>query len=277
MSDHEAIQGCWRLVSRLHRGKPVHDSATHWLFSGDKHKEIVPSLVDDGKLRSTFSLNEETDPKAIVITLDYNGPDGPPDPHPIVLRGFYRFKGDQLEICFGILSQFPESFSDENGLVTLQRHAGAVPESRKSSGTPALADEVLGRLAWDDNLNWYSGKIAKGDISVEVSLTRDQHGSVDRTQARARHVVQNLPTYIELARRYAVENLLDLKNDNWLDEEEEPLTAAAFRQRMTLESMVFSSNGGITFYHDDGNLFWGHCIQICVDAQDQCVGADIPG
>jgi len=277
MGDHEAIQGCWRLVSRVHRGQHVHDSATHYLFFGDSHKEIVPSLVDDGKLRSTFSLNEEADPKEISITLDYNGPDGPPDPSPIVLRGFYRLCDDSLEMCFGLRNEFPACFSDEYGMVTLQRHNGPVPESRKASGTPPLDDELLGHLVWDDNVSWYSGKVASGGIVVEVSLTGDNYGSVEIALARARSVVQNIRHYVELARKHAVDNLLDLKNDNWLEEDEEPLTPGSFMDRMTLQSMVFSSDGSVRFYHHDGNLFYGHCIEIGIDVHDNCVGADIPG
>jgi hypothetical protein len=141
----------------------------------------------------------------------------------------------------------------------------------------ALEDAVLGRLTWDDNLDWYSGKIECGGLPVDVSMIRDATGSVDIALTRARNVVRNSNKYVQLARTYAVERLLDLKNDNWLDENEEPLTPADFMGRMTLESMVFGPNGDITYYHRDGGMFWGHCIQICVDAKDKCTGADIPG
>jgi hypothetical protein len=233
--------------------------------------------VDDGKLRSRFCLDEEVDPKEIVVTLDYNGPNGPPDPNPIIMCGFYRLAGDTLQMCFGLPNEFPENFSDEHGMVTLERDRGPIPESRKPSGTPALDDATLGRLVWDDNLNWYSGKFRCGELSVDVSLHRDDTGSVDAALARARDVVRSIHKYVQLAKTYAAEWLLDLKNDNWLDEDEEPLTPAAFMQRMSLESIVFGSGGKITFYHHDGDLFWGHCIQICIDAKDNCLGADIPG
>jgi hypothetical protein len=38
-------------------------------------------------------------------------------------------------MCFGLRDQFPEKFSDEHGMVTLQRDHGPIPESRKPSGT----------------------------------------------------------------------------------------------------------------------------------------------
>src|SRR5258708_28880836 len=105
MTDQQAIQGLWQLVSIVHRGRPTNSSEIHYLFSGDRQKEIVPSMVDEGKVRSVFSLDEEADPKEIVLTMDWNGPDGPPAANPLVQRGFYRLSGDDLEMCFGIAGE----------------------------------------------------------------------------------------------------------------------------------------------------------------------------
>jgi len=109
MNDQQAIQGLWRLVSYVSRGKEIHSSATHYLYSGDREKEIVPSMVDDGRVRTVFQLDEEADPKQIVVSMDWNGPDGPPAANPLVRRGFYRLAGDNLEICFGIAGEYPAS------------------------------------------------------------------------------------------------------------------------------------------------------------------------
>lgn len=76
---------------------------------------------------------------------------------------------------------------------------------------------------------------------------------------------------------FAVQHLLVLKNDVWLDDDEPPLTALEFKSRMKLESISISPDGGFTFWHDDGDLFWGHAIQISGSLVDGPTHADIPG
>jgi hypothetical protein len=46
---------------------------------------------------------------------------------------------------------------------------------------------------------------------------------------------------------------------------------------MRLEAITFESGGSVTFYHNDGDLFWGHCIEIGMTAADEFNHADIPG
>ena len=61
---------------------------------------------------------------------------------------------------------------------------------------------------------------------------------------------------------YAVKQLLPLKNDTWLGDDEQPLSAKQFQARMKLDSITVSPDGSFDFWHDDGDLFWGHSIQI---------------
>lgn len=68
MTDAEAIQGYWRLLSHVRRGSRAMTSVTHLLFEQDCMKEIDPDLVDDGSVRSTYQLDPTTSPKRIVDT-----------------------------------------------------------------------------------------------------------------------------------------------------------------------------------------------------------------
>src|SRR5262249_49504966 len=63
MTDHEAIQGLWRLLSHVSRGSRALTSVTHFLFEGDRVREVTPDLVDDGTVRSTFQIDPTTSPK----------------------------------------------------------------------------------------------------------------------------------------------------------------------------------------------------------------------
>ncbi len=76
---------------------------------------------------------------------------------------------------------------------------------------------------------------------------------------------------------YAVQELLRLKNESWLDAEEVELTADQFKARMTLESITVEPDGSFDFWHDDGDLFCGHSIQVSGNLSEGPTDADIPG
>jgi uncharacterized protein (TIGR03067 family) len=277
MSDLEALQGLWRIQSMTSGGNEVGALATHYLIVGDSMKEIVPSDVDDGKLRTSFVLDESTSPRRLTLTLDYNGPDGPPDPDPIVVAYVYRLERDMLTLCSGIMGEFPDDLSDEFSITVLMRDHGPGPETRKPSGTPPLVDDVVGTLEWDDNLHWYSRNVDLGETVFRLTLRPVDGTEVSAALARARVIVQDIEAYRQLAANYAVKGLLGTKNEWWLDEHEAELSADDFKSRMTLRSITVKSDGCVTFWHDDGDMFRGHSIQVDVDANDNCTGTDIPG
>lgn len=276
MSDLDSLQGLWRIESSVSRGRAVGETATHYLITGSSIKEIVPDLVDDGVLRVTFELDESAQPKRMVETLDYNGPDGPPDPHPIVIRHLYRLDGDTLVLCTGYQGQFPASFSQEYSIQTLVRDHGPVPEGKQPSGTSPLVDELLGSLEWDDNLSWYNAEVHVGDSTFEICLNPQSGTDASRALSRARDIVNDFDRYRTLVAEYAVDNLLDLKNGNWLEEGEQRLSREQFKARMKLESITVYPDGAVTFWHSDGGLFRGHSIQVCIDSDDKCTSTDIP-
>jgi uncharacterized protein (TIGR03067 family) len=277
MSDEDAIQGLWRLVSRVSHGQPVIDPASHYLFAKGVHKEIVPDLVDDGKLRATYRLEATKRPKQIVITLDWNGPDGPPDPNAFLLMGLYAIEGDRLTLCMGREDDFPAEFSDAAGdVITLARDTGPIPEGKKRSGKQPIEDEALGRLVWDDNMDWWETKIRIGRRhSVDLSLSGAEDGRpLERALRHAREFVEWLREHEGDVREFAAQRLLDVHNDCW--KKGRPTSKSAFMKRMRLESVVVSPDGS-TLYYADGGLFLGHSILVNLSKRRAFKDAHIAG
>jgi hypothetical protein len=143
---------------------------------------------------------------------------------------------------------------------------------------PDLEHPRFGVLHYSDRYHCYQGQTTVQQVQISVSFATDDAGNLDsRLWDRANDVVTQMESYSEDAKKYAVEGLLELKNENWLDSEEEPLTREQFKHRMTLESVDISVEGEIGFFYDDGDLFFGHCIVITLDQCDRFVNADIAG
>ena len=139
----------------------------------------------------------------------------------------------------------------------------------------SVQDEQLGRLEYDDRIGGYAGRLNTEHVLLRIDA--ESPADVAAAIHHARQVAASLANYEALAKQYAAEDLLTLKNDTWLEEDEAPLDSESFKKRMTLTSVVVSSDGQLCFYHHDGDLFWGHSIQVGIGPQRQKLFSDIPG
>jgi uncharacterized protein (TIGR03067 family) len=197
MSDHDALQGYWRLVSITLRGRPVGTSTTHWHFQGQSVHQISPSWVDAGDVEIDFELDEESDPKTICLH-HRRIVAGQTVGEPFLTRcGVYRLDGDSLQIRFGgVAGRLPSSFDDESGtLDTLARHHGAPPKGKQPSGTPPIHDNLLGTLTWDDNLRRYSGKFTNDAGTIDISISPPAPERGNEILDRCRRIISKLDRY----------------------------------------------------------------------------------
>lgn len=140
-----------------------------------------------------------------------------------------------------------------------------------------LQDEVFGPLVLDKRVDWYSGKVSWASLSIRLNVTPDDEGSAEASLAVAKDLWRDQTGWGKRISDFAVQKLLPLKNDTWLEDDEEALTPDQFRARMTLESITVDPDGSFTFWHNDGDLFFGHAIQICGSLSEGPTDADIPG
>lgn len=138
-------------------------------------------------------------------------------------------------------------------------------------------DELFGTLVFDRRVRWYRGEVKWQGKSIELLLSTETDTELKSALDRAHELWKAASSWNERVRDYAVQELLPLKNESWLDDDEAELTPEQFESRMTLESVIMFPNGSFEFLHDDGDLFYGHSIQICGNLSDGLTDADIPG
>jgi hypothetical protein len=76
---------------------------------------------------------------------------------------------------------------------------------------------------------------------------------------------------------YTASQLLELKNETWLKEDEVELSINEFISRMSIESISFDEEGEISIWYTDGDLFWGHSILVSYNKEGQPIEASING
>ena len=142
---------------------------------------------------------------------------------------------------------------------------------------PDIIDPTLGNLHYEDRLGWYETAVTHCGTRVRVCLSTDESGDVTRPLEFARRIIGQIVRYSDIAKDYAASQLLNLKNEAWLDDDEDPLTLNQFKDRVRLESIVCYSSEGATFYHEDGDLFCGHCIELRMNSNHEFTEACIAG
>lgn len=140
-----------------------------------------------------------------------------------------------------------------------------------------LDDAQFGMFTFDRRADWFEAKTRWGRAPVALTVVAKESIEAERAITIARELWREQRAWHERIERYAVEKLLPLKNGNWLGEEEEPFSAKAFVSQMTLESISVHPDGSFEFWHDDGDLFWGHSIVVRGNLADGPTDADIPG
>lgn len=136
-------------------------------------------------------------------------------------------------------------------------------------------DSVLGTLTFDRGLNRFSARLMWRGQLVEFDL--DATERLPECIAFAHTLIRDQAEWHDRSRSFAVKELLSLKNENWLDEGEDELVADDFRERLTLSSVTLDPDGNISFWFDDGDLFWGHCVVVSGTLAGGFESADING
>lgn len=189
-------------------------------------------------------------------------------------------------------NDFPEySVARLNVLLSKDRQRAVVHEELTSRNPKKALKEVaarlrepvtrvtkrFGTLILNPRIEWFEGKIKWNGQSVRATFTRDEDGEVDDSVKTGEALWKAQVRWKKRIEDFIIEDLLPLKNESWLGEGEKELTPKEFKARMSLDSISLEPDGVFEFWYNDGDLFFGHSIQIRGTLADGPTDADIPG
>lgn len=143
-------------------------------------------------------------------------------------------------------------------------------EIKKENMPKTVTIKNFGKFIYNKKLNAY--KLFKEEIEYYFSADNKEE------LKKVKNIFSNieLTQFIEKAKEYTAHKLLKLKNDLWLEEDEKEVTKKDFKDRMKFTSLyVFSESAN--FYFDDGDLFWGHTIEVTINQNLEFIDANIVG
>jgi hypothetical protein len=125
-----------------------------------------------------------------------------------------------------------------------------------------FAHPLFGQLTLDRGVTAFQAKLTVAGEPMEVSIDAEGEAPDPAALAIAERFWKDQADWDHRLREFAAAQLIGLKNDTWLQEDEEPLTEAEFINKLTANSMGFDPPDAFTIYYNDGDIFWGHSIEI---------------
>lgn len=138
-----------------------------------------------------------------------------------------------------------------------------------------IKTERFGDLTLNRSIGWFEGLADWNGIEVELSIESDESLDIASQLETAETLFRDATQWQKKIDAFAVAEKLELAND-WQEVGNE-MDAEEFLDRMVLESISIGPDGEFEFWHDDGDIFYGHSIQISGSLSEGLTDSDIPG
>ena len=138
-------------------------------------------------------------------------------------------------------------------------------------------DARFGTLVFDRSLNWFTAEVDWCDVDIDLCFALEDPAELENALKVANTLWDDQQGWQQRAVDFAIEELLPIKNEHWLEGGEPDVTADEFKRRMAIVSISAYPDGEFEFWFNDGDLFWGHAIQVSGNLTDGLTYADIPG
>jgi hypothetical protein len=123
-------------------------------------------------------------------------------------------------------------------------------------------DRDFGVFTLDRTINWFNTHTKWNGRRIQLQLAACKPKDVERALDVARKLWSAQKRWQAKVLSCAVKQLLPVKNATWLGAAGTKITSTQFKKRMKLQSITVRPNGEIDFWHNDGDLFFGHNIEV---------------
>lgn len=133
----------------------------------------------------------------------------------------------------------------------------------------SIEDDYFGELRFNEELDWY--EVTKDGIEFSFINT-----TLEQLTNNFKKIQKILPE-INKIESSMIEEILVLKNNSWLEEEEKELSKEEFQKEIKLSSINTYEDGSAALYYKAKDLFWGHEIQTSIDPEQNYESSTLVG
>lgn len=120
----------------------------------------------------------------------------------------------------------------------------------------------FGTFTLNRQVKWFVANTSWCGQDISLNLAAVEAKEVEKAIGVAKELWKAAKKWNARVQDFVVQKLLKVKNDNWVGEDDHEVTAEEFKQRMTLDSITVNPDGSFDFCNNDGDLFYGHDIQV---------------
>lgn len=185
-------------------------------------------------------------------------------------RKLESFESATLNNCYMIVKVLEENVQNDKLL-----------EYKEYLSKPVEIDTPYGKFVLDRSMSWFEGEIEVGGSEFTAFLETDEDNGETAELALKVFLktAENFEDFDRKNKEFAADNLLDLAHE-WQESDEgenEPLTREQFIEAIGVSEWTVTPYGNMTLYYYDGDIFWGHAIEINIDEDGNIEDADIAG
>lgn len=136
-------------------------------------------------------------------------------------------------------------------------------------------DPVLGAFRLNKAVAAYEQVLSRNGMEVRLVFTADEESRMQLALETLQILTSNLEFWVESAGNYAVNQLLELKNESWLAPGEPETTAELFQASIWLNDIQAMQGGKFRFWYSDGGMFGGHAVYVDGNVYGRFVDAGI--
>lgn len=117
-------------------------------------------------------------------------------------------------------------------------------------------------MKFDSKNGFFETFVNLNSRQCSVLLSDLEENDIDLAQSMVSNIEIWLGSNLGRIKEYIATELINLKNDVWLDEEEAPVTLQDFIETIDIDGISASGDGTFELFFDDGDMFWGHQIEV---------------
>ncbi len=147
------------------------------------------------------------------------------------------------------------------------------PEKIEKREEDVIDSNTFGELKLDKELDRYNGVFEFNGDNLEISFCNTSKDKFDDNLSKTIKLLPGITDYTDKM----IEEMVVLKNDSWLEENEEPIKLDNFKKEIALYSISVYEDACLELYFKAGDLFWGHEIISNIDSSGEYIDSTIIG